>query len=358
MPLPDVTRQRVAFLVQTILGSELNIAQLLTHYTASSVTETSIRSVDVRLTGRIEVLDPGLPRNRNDALRLVLRILWTSITKPVLDALNLKPSSTPPRLWWCPTGALAFLPILAAGIYDELNTDCVSDYVVSSYTPTLTGLLSDDQSATASSFKMTAVIQPDSEISYLPATREELKVIRERVPKEWLVALGDSEQATSDTALFHLRNSSIVHFACHGVQDIRYPLNSGLVLTDGRLKVSQLMRKPDTDSNTGPRLAFLSTCETARGDENVPDEALHLAATLLFAGFQGVSCRTMNDLDGPQIADAFYEHLFKNCDASSQPSILPDLTRAAEALHVAVLKLRAKPNIPFSRWVPFVHYGL
>jgi CHAT domain-containing protein len=35
-------------------------------------------------------------------------------------------------------------------------------------------------------------------------------------------------------------------------------------------------------------LAFLSACETAKGDEAVPDEALHLAATLMFAGFRAV----------------------------------------------------------------------
>jgi hypothetical protein len=66
----------------------------------------------------------------------------------------------------------------------------------------------------------------------------------------------------------------------------------------------------------------------------------------------------MNDLDGPRVADAFYEHLFEHADATSQPQVLPDLTRAAEALHFAVTKLRTNPSIPFSRWVPFVHYGV
>jgi CHAT domain-containing protein len=35
-------------------------------------------------------------------------------------------------------------------------------------------------------------------------------------------------------------------------------------------------------------LAFLSACETAEDDKKVSDEAMHLAATLLFAGFRGV----------------------------------------------------------------------
>lgn len=32
-------------------------------------------------------------------------------------------------------------------------------------------------------------------------------------------------------------------------------------------------------------LAFLSASQPARGDKKLPDEAMHLAATLLFAGF-------------------------------------------------------------------------
>ncbi|KAJ7606436.1 hypothetical protein B0H17DRAFT_865920, partial [Mycena rosella] len=62
----------------------------------------------------------------------------------------------------------------------------------------------------------------------------------------------------------------------------------------------------------------------------------------------------MADLDGPKIAETFYQHLFKGCDTNTDP---PDLTKAAECLHNAVAELRADPNVPFSRWVPFVHYG-
>jgi CHAT domain-containing protein len=64
------------------------------------------------------------------------------------------------------------------------------------------------------------------------------------------------------------------------------------MLSDGRLKVSQIMRKQDNASmdvnKKSMSLAFLSACETAKGDDSTPDEAMHLAATLLFAGFRGV----------------------------------------------------------------------
>ncbi|KAJ7813569.1 CHAT domain-containing protein, partial [Mycena leptocephala] len=301
----------------------------------------------------------------NDVFREVLAYLWKDIVKPVFDELKLE-ANHPLRLWWCPTGPFAFLPLHAAGLYDKEVTDCASDYVVSSYTPTLTALLGSAIN-TAGPFKVTAVIEPNAPHCIpLPGARAELNKVAEQVPDQWLTSLVNT---TVETARIHLQDSSIVHFACHGVQDLQDPLNSGLILIDGRLKVSEIMRRPESDHTLDAKksmsLAFLSACETAKGDNKVPDEAMHLAATLLFAGFRGVVATmwrvdrisTMDDRDGPKIADTFYEHLFKNCDPHSNPPVLPDLKQAAKALHLAVAKLREEPNIPFRRWVPFVHYG-
>ncbi|KAJ7202326.1 CHAT domain-containing protein [Mycena pura] len=303
----------------------------------------------------------------NEVFGFILGELWRTIVKPVFVALKFKKTSDPPRVWWCPTGLLSFLPIHAAGIYDQDATDCTSEYAISSYTPTLSALM-DAPVGAAARFKMTAIIQPETaDLSPLPATRDELKKIKERVPKEWLTSLGDTSPATVDTALLHLRESSIVHFACHGVQDLTDPLESGLVLSDGRLRMSAIMHQPEEvreasfPSNTrSMSLAFLSACETAKGDDKYPDEAMHLAATLLFAGFRGVVATMWSilDPDGPKVAEIFYEHLFKQCRANSETPVAPDLTEAARALHLAVTKLREDPTLPFARWVPFVHYGL
>jgi CHAT domain-containing protein len=35
-------------------------------------------------------------------------------------------------------------------------------------------------------------------------------------------------------------------------------------------------------------LAFLSACQTAQGSEKQPDQAVHLAASMLFCGFRSV----------------------------------------------------------------------
>jgi len=47
-----------------------------------------------------------------------------------------------PHITWCLAGPLTFLPIHAAGLYDMKDKPKIFHYVVSSYTPTLSQLLS------------------------------------------------------------------------------------------------------------------------------------------------------------------------------------------------------------------------
>jgi CHAT domain-containing protein len=74
---------------------------------------------------------------------------------------------------------------------------------------------------------------------------------------------------------------------------------------------------------------------------------------MLLAGYRGVIATmwTIMDKDAPQIARDFYEHLFK--------TLPPDSTQAAEALHLAVQKLReGSDKKSFFHWVPFIHVGV
>lgn len=130
-----------------------------------------------------------------------------------------------------------------------------------------------------------AVIQPDTlGESLLSSTNVELRKIKAHVPGEHLVTLGvPGAAATVKEVLSHLQTASFVHFACHGAQRLNNPLESGLILEDGSLTISEIMRNPLPNAS----LAFLSACQTATGDEKLPDEAIHLAAAMLFAGFQG-----------------------------------------------------------------------
>ena len=81
-----------------------------------------------------------------------------------------------------------------------------------------------------------------------------------------------------------LSDVSIVHFACHGKQDPCKPLDSGLKLDDGLLRISRIMKEKMPNGS----LAFLCACETAMGDQNLPDEAMSIGASLIFSGFRRV----------------------------------------------------------------------
>ena len=159
------------------------------------------------------------------------------------------------------------------------STECTFNYIVSSYTPTISTLLG-DISVPTNSFKMMVVIQPDTPgQKALPFTREELRKIEDHVGNDdYLIKI---VHGSVKEVLSHLPAASIAHFACHGQQS---PLESALLLQDGPLKVSHIMQL----SMPNALLAFLSACETAMGEENLPDELIHLGATLLFVGFHGV----------------------------------------------------------------------
>jgi CHAT domain-containing protein len=75
----------------------------------------------------------------------------------------------------------------------------------------------------------------------------------------------------------------ILHLACHGAQKPD-PLASAFIFRDGDLSIQELMKLELKHAS----MAFLSACQTAKGDENQPDQAVHLAASLLFCGFKSV----------------------------------------------------------------------
>ncbi|KAF8510032.1 CHAT domain-containing protein [Gautieria morchelliformis] len=282
--------------------------------------------------------------------QMILAVLWQSVVRHVFHSLGLEKSDTPPNLWWCPTGPFTFLPMHAAGMYNAGELQCVSDYVVSSYTPTITALLSD--MPISDPFKVMVVIEPNTPgQSGLSYTVDELQRIESHVPEKDLIKF---QSANVEEVVSHLLTTSIAHFACHGQQHPENPLESALMLHDGPLKVSQIMQQPTPNA----RLAFLGACQTAMGDKTLPDEVIHLASTLLFSGFQGVVATmwSISDEDGPKVADAFYEYLYRKKPSAIAGMFRPNTREAARALHVAIDKLRSE-GVSFKRWVLFIHMG-
>ncbi|KAJ7197873.1 TPR-like protein [Mycena rebaudengoi] len=294
----------------------------------------------------------------DDCFPHILSVLWLKIVRPILDALAMMTpvSQDLGRIWWCPTGPLSFLPIHAAGLYGQSQApgSKLSDFLISSYTPSLTALIEGFRahSGIQAELQLLAVTQSSAMgQSYLPGTLDEIKYIQQhvkgkKVHLQWL----DEEMATIDEVQEGMKNSRWVHFACHGVQSDS-PTESALLLAgSSRLTLSNIIQLslPNAD------LAFLSACQTATGSQELQDESVHLTAGMLLAGYRGVigTMWSIDDNDAPQVAGDVYVHLFETSP--------PDPMRAAQALHLAVQKLRQHPGPKksFLHWVPFVHFGV
>lgn len=198
-----------------------------------------------------------------------------------------------PRLHWCCTGVFTNMPIHAAGIYDGPQAHRVncSDYVVSSYTPNLTTLLRSQKIAIGlaqKSLSLALVAEKrayDSSMQAIVGVEEEILQIAAVARSHAITRVQELAGSTTVTGTYEaLQEADIVHLACHGVQDALNATESGFCLGDGRLTISKLMNL----KNKNAFLTFLSACETAKGDTSHPDQAMHLAAAMLFCGYQNV----------------------------------------------------------------------
>ena len=266
-----------------------------------------------------------------------------------------------PRIFWSPTGPLAFLPIHAAGIHGTSEPgNKVSDFVVSSYAPTLNVLALPSERNTPNRVRLLVVPQPPSDGQPpLSGTRTEMTYIKEAASNlsPAHTTLVESNGAV-EQVLSAMKESDWVHFACHGVQDLASPTDSGLCLADQRrLKLSDIIHLPRSRGG----LAFLSACQTATGDKALSEEAVHLAAGMLFAGYGGVigTMWSIQDNVAPEVAKDVYEQLLRGGG-------VPNYREAARALHDAVEHLCRPGHVKdnalredwFLSWVPFIHVGL
>lgn len=252
-----------------------------------------------------------------------------------------------PHITWCATGPLAFLPLHAAGRYATTDQDKAFQYVVSSYTPTLLALKNSYEGTLRPTPALLAVSQPKTpNLSSLPGTEAEVIAIQgciEGMELKWL----NGKEATVSAVLAAMDECNWCHFACHGIQHLEDPTKSAFALEDGHLDLRTIMSKRFESAE----IAFLSACQTATGDENRPEEAVHLAAGMLMAGFRTIFATmwSIGDRDGPVVAKEVYTYLMKSPAKDGN---------AAYALHHAVEVLRGRlDGDSFVRWLPFVHFG-
>jgi CHAT domain-containing protein len=242
---------------------------------------------------------------------------------------------------------MSFLPIHAAGDYDQPRSR-VFDYVISSYTPTLSVLITSGSVLFDRAPRILAIGQASTPgHKPLPGITEELASLRAHTKDRTEYSQLVDSEATSMAVLDAMEQHDWVHLACHAHQN-KDPTKSGFFLHDGTLDISAINQR--SFRNKG--LAFLSACQTATGDEMLPDEAIHLASAMLMAGYRSVvgTMWSVIDDDAPFVADGVYAQLMKDRKIGNG--------EVGKALHYAVAGLREKVGEKeFTRWMPYIHIG-
>ncbi|QRV75764.1 CHAT domain protein [Ceratobasidium sp. AG-Ba] len=276
--------------------------------------------------------------------------IWAALVEPVLRSIGFidRPyTEEPPHITWRATGPLAFVPLHGAGIYTSVLQEATFDYVVSSYTPTLSSLLvtPPDTQDFSGILLVGAPTTPGQES--LPEVEAELASAK-HLFQQWPITVLVDDLATTSAVLGGMKQHSWVHFACHAYQNHDKPLNSAFFLNDGPLDVGTIA----SESLGKKGVAFLSACTTIGGDQDLPEESINLASGMLVAGYSTVIATmwSIRDDDAAFISRSVYEYMLR----SGQPSH----RNAAQALRWAVSRLRERVGVmEFGRWLPFVHIG-
>lgn len=254
-----------------------------------------------------------------------------------------------PRLWWCPTGRLSFLPLHAAGRGAADSGSWVVDRAVSSYTPTLRALVRARNGLapgpTARPAPLVVALAETPGAAPLAGVSREAEVIAELFPERRLLAGPDATVAAVGRAL---EDHPWVHFSCHGVSEPLNPSRSGLILYDGRLTASDAAtRRPRS-----PQLAVVSACSTAQGGTTLSDEAVQLVSSLQLAGYPHVigTLWPVADKLATHLTEEFYRALAEDI-ARGRP------VDPAMALHLTVRSLRDRYARAPHLWAAHIHTG-
>ncbi|KAG1861243.1 CHAT domain-containing protein [Suillus subluteus] len=300
------------------------------------------------------------PEEKRKDLRELLRVVWDEIMLPIVDVLErgltLQRRS---RIWLCPTADFTSIPLHAANSF-RMNADdsgpeyCLEDIYICSYTPTLSALIRAQQSMeepVLPSFVAIGQGQPGvGQGKALLAVDDELDLVCSLVPTTANPTTISGDNATRAGALEALQRNTWVHLACHGKQDHEQPYNSHFAMRDTPLTLLDIMEQDIPHAE----FAFLSACHTAVGDEETPDEVIHLAAGLQFSGFKSVigTLWEVDDSVAKHVVTAFYEKMFEDLEDGG----VMDCTKAAQALNHATYVVKKK--VPLEQRIVFIHIGV
>ena len=363
--LEELTARAAAGPVVIVNVSEFRCDALILRAEGLSVvplTGVTLKEVTARAEAfRADVAAAWRPGVAADRVCAALDWLWDAIAGPVLDAIGLAAGPADgvrwPRLWWVPTGPLAFLPLHAAGHHDEADEAArrtVLDRAVSSYLPTAASLPSPAPRPAGAADapdppapRVLVVAMPSTPAQRdLECAQDEADNIAGRLADVDILSGG---QATHAAVLSALPAHAWAHFACHAESSTEEASAARLLLADHEdhpLTVREIAGLRIARAE----LAYLSACDTARGPVKLADEAVHVTGAFHMAGYAHV-IGTLWSVDD-EIAAEVARDVYASLTTSG-----PDASAAAPALHRAVRKVRDRHPGLAALWAAHVHVG-
>lgn len=298
--------------------------------------------------------------------------LWHNVTRPVLDVLGY--SRTPdegerwPRMWWCTSGAPAFLPLHAAA---ARSGECVLDRVICSYTPTLEAL------TRARQYRYPAGRRPVLIAASAPeeGARSTGQRAREQMlTQQWPDADVLTPEETRADLLDALARYPRVHIDAPSTQHWDNPL-AGRLVDRGHPSDSVRVRDMASVPLRDAEFAYLARCGNTVNGGVLSAASVPLSGLLGFAGFTHVvSSLWAPEADDRRLTRAarragaavtpdassmseWYAQLcaYVYAELGSDEAFRPEL--GAYAVQAALKRARAQyPHDPFL-WACFGHTG-
>lgn len=291
---------------------------------------------------------PGSGYNASDVSGIFKEIcdsLWKRAIGPVINAVG-----TNEYITLVPVGLLGLLPLHAAcsDSNGESETPISAvDHVSFVYAPNAHSLAVFGPLEFEEPDILLGIQISDSRRGDLPWAEAELAIAEDLFGRATILK---NEEASPKRVLEEMSKARIVHFSCHGVADLKSPMDSGLVLgNDELLTVRQLTASGQINAT----LVVLSACETGVSGLDLPDEVIGLPTAFQQLGAAAVIATLwpVGDSAAAFLSIRFYflwqvEHLcaveaFRNAQRWLRDSTWGEIERFMSSLNVEI-------NIPVS----------
>ncbi|KAG0704053.1 CHAT domain-containing protein [Suillus ampliporus] len=314
--------------------------------------------------------DPDPGRTRERRLIDLLTELWDLVVSPVVDRL-LPHTPKGSRIWWCPTGKFAALPLHAAGLYQGIEPK-LSQLYVSSYTPTLSSLIKSRRIKNSTTPRRSTIspsltnllkgrkgkssrpstpILPSSTFATICSSEstDDIDMLRKVLPLTCIITRVTGANATHEHVIRAIREHPWIHFALRSEPNFDLPFESRFLLHDKPMSLLEMARAL-AEAERLPEFAFLSVSHGSGGTDG--HETMHLPHALHMAGFRSV-VGTMWAVDeevSRRVASAFYHSLV----VESRGAV--NCANTAKALSQAVKMV--EEVIPLEQRIAFIHVGV